>query len=301
MFTVKIEQLYLSIINNLHDGVYYVNNNRTILFWNKAAEEITGYSSEEIVNKRCQNTQLNHIDDEGRPLCIVGCPLFATLIDGKQRIDNVFLRHKKGHRVPIMVNISTLYEDGNIIGAIEVFTQNSPKVYKDDLVEHLSGLAMHDRLTGLPNRRYLESFLEYKFNEYTRFGKLFAILFADIDSFSEFNNQYGHEIGDAVLTNIATSLKKSIRSTDLVGRWGGEEFIGIYTINKDYEAPILGEKYRQLVGNTEVVHNEEALSISVSVGVTIVRQDDTIQSIVDRADHLMYESKKNGKNRVTAG
>lgn len=295
------EQLYLNIINNLHDGVYYVDNNRTILFWNKAAEEITGYASEEIVNKQCQNTQLNHIDDVGRPLCIVGCPLFATLVDGKQRIDNVFVRHKNGHRVPIMVNISPLYEGEKIIGAIEVFTQNSPKVYEDDLVEQLSGIAMHDTLTGLPNRRYLDSFLEYKFNEYKRFGKLFAILFADIDNFSKFNNQYGHEIGDAVLTNLATSLKKTIRKTDLVGRWGGEEFVGIYSINKDYEAPIIGEKFRQLVGNTEVVHNEEALSISVSVGVTVVRQDDTNQSIVDRADHLMYKSKKSGKNRVSAG
>lgn len=298
---MQMKQLYLSIINNLHDGVYYVDNNRTILFWNKGAEEITGYTSDEIVNKQCQKSQLNHIDDEGRPLCSVGCPLFATLIDGKQRIDSVFVRHKKGHRVPILVNISPLYEDGNIIGAIEVFTQNSPKVYDDDLVERLSGIAMHDTLTGLPNRRYLESFLEYKLNEYIRFGQIFAILFADIDNFGEFNNRYGHEVGDAVLFNMATSLKKSIRSTDIVGRWGGEEFVGIYTITKDYVAPIIGEKFRQLVGNTEVVHNEGALSISVSVGITVVRQGDTSQSIVDRADQLMYESKNNGKNRVTAG
>lgn len=298
---MQMEQLYLSIINNLHDGVYYVDNNRTILFWNKAAEEITGYAADEIVNKQCQDTHLNHIDDRGRPLCSVGCPLFATLIDGKQRIDNVFVRHKNGHRVPILVKIFPLYEDGTIIGAIEVFAQSSPKVYEGDLVERLSGIAMHDTLTTLPNRRYLESFLEYKLNEFARFGQIFAVLFADIDDFSKFNNQYGHEVGDMVLSNMGTSIKKSVRKTDLVGRWGGEEFVGIYTITKNYEAPIVGEKFRMLVGNTEVVHNEEALSISVSVGVTVVRQGDTIQSIVDRADQLMYESKKNGKNRVTAG
>jgi len=182
-----------------------------------------------------------------------------------------------------------------------VFAQSSPKVYEGDLVERLSGIAMHDTLTTLPNRRYLESFLEYKLNEFARFGQIFAVLFADIDDFSKFNNQYGHEVGDMVLSNMGTSIKKSVRKTDLVGRWGGEEFVGIYTITKNYEAPIVGEKFRMLVGNTEVVHNEEALSISVSVGVTVVRQGDTIQSIVDRADQLMYESKKNGKNRVTAG
>lgn len=295
-----MEQLYLSIINNLQDGVYFVDSNRTIQFWNKAAEEITGYSPEEIIGKSCPETLLNHIDNEGRPLCIVGCPLYATIIDGVQRKDNVFVRHKRGHRIPILVNIFPIYDDGKCIGAIEVFTQNSPKVYEDDLVEHLSGIAMHDTLTGLPNRRYLESFLEYKLSEFKRFGKMFAVLFADIDNFSSFNNNYGHETGDAVLVNIASSLKNSIRSTDLVGRWGGEEYVGIYTINKDYDVPIVGERFRQLVGNTEVRYGDEALKVTVSVGITLVRQGDTLQSIVDRADQMMYNSKKNGKNRITS-
>ncbi|MDL2317987.1 sensor domain-containing diguanylate cyclase [Eubacteriales bacterium OttesenSCG-928-A19] len=296
---MQTEQLYLSIINNLRDGVYYVDTNRTILFWNKAAEEITGYAAGEIMGKQCQDSQLNHIDDEGRPLCVLGCPLFATLIDGKQRQDNVFVRHKLGHRIPIMVNISPVYEDGEIVGAIEVFTQNSPKVYEDDLVEQLSGIAMHDALTGLPNRRYLESFLEYNLNEYNRFQKRFAVLFADIDNFSGFNNEYGHELGDAVLVSIANSLKTSVRSRDLVGRWGGEEFLGIYTVTKEYDMPIIGERFRKLVENTEVTHDDTAMSITMSVGITAVRPGDTLQTIVDRADGLMFESKKKGKNRVT--
>ena len=199
-----------------------------------------------------------------------------------------------------MVNIFPVHKEGEIVGAVEVFTQNSPKVYEDDLVERLSGIAMHDALTGLPNRRYLESFLEYKFSEYKRFGTKFAVLFADIDNFSNFNNNYGHDAGDAVLTNIAASLKKSVRKADLIGRWGGEEFLGIYPIAKDYDVPILGEKFRSLVGNTEINHCSETLSVSVSVGITAIRSDDDMNSIVERADQLMYKSKKNGKNRVTS-
>lgn len=294
------EQLYLAIINNLCDGVYYVDLNRTILFWNKAAEEITGYSAEEIVGSQCQNTQLNHIDNEGRPLCLVGCPLFATLIDGKQRQANVFVRHKKGHRIPILVNIFPMREHGEIIGAIEVFTQNSPKVYEDDLVEQLSGIAMHDGLTGLPNRRYLESFLEYKLHECSRFGKECAVVFADIDDFSQFNNHYGHEAGDAVLINMAASLRQTVQKSDMIGRWGGEEFVGIFSVAKEYDAPILAEKFRQLVSNTEILHAGQPLSTTVSVGVTLATKNDTVQSIIDRADKLMYKSKEKGKNRVSA-
>ena len=296
---MELENLYLSIINNLSDGVYYVDINRRIQFWNDAAVKLTGYSADEIIGKECPHSNLNHIDAEGHPLCIVGCPLFSTIIDGTQRKANVFVRHKDGHRVPITVNIFPVYDGEIIVGAAEVFSQNSPKVYDDNLIEKLSGIAMHDALTGLPNRRYLESFLDYKLNEYKRFNRPFAVLFADIDNFSKFNNLYGHDVGDAVLRNISASLNKSVRNMDLVGRWGGEEFVGIYTINKDYEVEILGEKFRQLVGNTEVVHDGEALRITVSVGITGALPDDTSQSIIERADHLMYKSKQNGKNQVT--
>jgi len=296
---MQTEQLYLSIISNLRDGVYYVDINRNILFWNKAAENITGYSSDEIVGKSCQGSLLNHIDEEGHPLCITGCPLFTTLVDGQQRIANVFVRHKQGHRIPILVNIFPIYEDGEIIGAIEIFTQNSPKVYEDNLIERLSGYAMHDALTSLPNRRYLESFLEYKFSEYGRFGKMFAVMFADIDDFGNFNNQYGHDIGDAILINIASSIKGAIRNTDLVGRWGGEEFVGIYALSKESEAATVGEKFRQLVANTDVMYDESSLSVSVSVGITIAGPEDCIASIIERADSLMYQSKRSGKDQVT--
>lgn len=297
---MKTEELYLNIINNLCDGVYFVDTERTIVFWNKAAEALTGYSAEEIVGRQCQNSQLNHIDANGRPLCTLGCPLFATMIDGEQRKEMVYVRHKKGHRIPILVNIFPVWEDGKITGAIEVFTQNSPIVYEDHLVEHLTGIAMHDALTKLPNRRYLESFLDYKISEYKRFDKLFAVLFADIDGFGKFNNDYGHDTGDLVLIAIAESLMRNVRKDDLVGRWGGEEFVGIYTINKAYEATIIAEKFRLLIANTDVQTGSQSLRVSASIGITVAQPSDTAASLIERADQNMYISKKNGKNCVTA-
>jgi len=296
---MKTEELYLDIINNLCDGVYFVDTERTIVFWNKAAEAITGYSAEEIIGRQCQNSLLNHIDANGRPLCTLGCPLFATIIDGEQRKETVYVRHKKGHRFPIRVNIFPVCEDGKIAGAIEVFTQNSPIVYEDNLVEQLTGIAMHDALTKLPNRRYLESFLDYKINEYQRFDRLFAVLFADIDCFGKFNNDYGHDIGDLVLINIGESLMCNVRKNDLVGRWGGEEFVGIYSLNQSSEASVIAEKFRLLVANTDVQADNLALHVSASVGITVARASDTAASLIERADQNMYTSKKAGKNCIT--
>lgn len=296
---MKSAQFYLDIINQLQDGIYFVDTDRIIQFWNHAAEEITGYKAEEIVGKCCQDSGLNHIDREGKPLCLLGCPLFATLADGKQRQDQVFVRHRDGYRIPIRVNIFPIRQGEKITGAVEVFTKDSPTVFEDDLIKNLSDIAMHDELTMLPNRRYLESFLSYRFAEYQRFGQKFAVLFADIDDFSRVNNTYGHEAGDITLKNIAISLSRNVRRNDLVGRWGGEEFLGVYLVSAASEIQVIAERFRFLVENTEAVCNGNSIHATVSVGITMARPEDTMQSLVKRADQLMYESKRSGKNRIT--
>lgn len=297
---MKSEDLYLTIINNLCDGVYFVDTERRITFWNKAAEDITGYKKEQILGQCCQSNLLNHIDRDGRPLCTLGCPLHATVIDGNQRKDEVFLRHKDGHRIPVYVNIFPIREEGTIVGAIEIFTPSSPIVYDDNLIEKLSNLAMNDQLTGIANRRRMESYLEYRLNELKRFQRKFCVIFMDIDNFSEFNNTYGHDMGDSVLKSVTKSVGRSVRATDLFGRWGGEEFVGVFEIKNDYEATLLAEKIRILVAGSEVPHESENLSVSASFGVTVARYGDTVASVVDRADSLMYQSKKKNKNCVTS-
>ena len=296
-----MEELYLNIINHIHDEVYLVDQDRKILFWNKAAERITGYSAEEIAGIRCPDTRLDHIDEEGRPLCKISCPLFATIGDGKERQAHVLVRHKQGHRIPILVNVYPMEKDGKIIGALEIFTPESPSVYEDDLVEHLSRIAMHDPITKLPNRRYLESFLTYKYDEYKRFGRLFAVLFGDIDNFRSFNNDFGHKTGDQVLCSVAAEIQKNMRRDDLIGRWGGEEFVGIYSITSPDDIRIIGNKFWKLIRNTQVPSEQGNLNISMSVGITVIQPEDTVDSILIRADRLMYQAKKEGKDRVIFG
>ena len=293
--------LFSHIIDNLSDGVYFVDLDRRLHLWNKGAEAITGFTAEEMIGKTCAETLLQHVAEDGCPICTTGCPLFSTIMDGQQRKARVLVRHKDGHRIPVLVNIFPVIEDSKIIGAVEIFTQASPTVYEDDVIAHLSRAAMHDTLTSLPNRRYLESFLEYRLGEFKRFEKPFAVLFADIDNFSKFNNEYGHDAGDAVLKNITASIKNSMRNIDLVGRWGGEEFLGIYLINNLADATIIAEKFRSLVNATVIDHADESLNVTVSVGITVAQASDDIESIVERADTLMYESKTSGKNKVTAG
>lgn len=293
-------EFYLSIINELQEGIYYVDRDRRILFWNQGAEAITGYAAGEIVGKCCQCSGLNHIDCQGKPLCSLGCPLFATLGDGIQRQDLVYLRHKDGHRIPVRVNIFPVRKDGAITGAVEVFTRETQRLYDDDLIDQLTRAAMQDPLTDLPNRRHTESFLSYKLQEFQQFGRPMAVLYADIDDFSVINNHYGHDMGDAVLKNVTQTLKNALRRDDLIGRWGGEELLGVYNIRDPRECPGLAERFRSLVEGTLTRLGDQTVQVTISVGVTPVRPGDTAQTITQRADKLMYESKHRGKNRVTA-
>jgi len=293
-------ELFEQIINNISDGVYFVDKELRISFWNTAAEEITGYTAGEVMGQRCSENILSHIDAAGRPLCLVGCPLHETMDDGKRRRSEVFLKHKNGYRLPVFINVFPIYENGAIIGAVEVFNSQAPIVSQSNLVEQLSVMAMHDELTELPNRRYLQSFLEYRLSEFKRFNVPFAVLFMDIDNFRDFNNTYGHEIGDIVLKRVAKTVRKATRKSDMFGRWGGEEFLGVYAAKNEDEVPAIAEKLRILISHTQIPHGDAPpLSVTVSVGITMVRLDDTDESLIERADKLMYISKQNGKNRVT--
>jgi diguanylate cyclase (GGDEF)-like protein/PAS domain S-box-containing protein len=295
------EKLYLEILNNIDEGAYFANTEKTIMFWNKAAEEITGYKQEELLGKGCQDTPLKHIDGDGNAICNSGCPLHSALIDGQQRKHSVFLRHKEGHRVPISVYTIPVKVEGEMIGAIEIFTLSSLVIYDDDLITQLSSSALNDRLTGIPNRRKVESYLTIRLREMSLYQTKLCVAFLDIDNFREFNNNYGHNFGDAVLKTVSEAITHMIRNKDLFGRWGGEEFIGIFAIQSDDDVLLIGEKIRSLVEETVIRHDGVTLSVTVSVGVAVAHIGDTIESIVRKADKLMYQSKQSGRNCVTVG
>ncbi len=113
---------YKSVLDNLFDGVYFVDSERKITYWNKAAERITGFFEAEVVNLSCYDKILNHVDETGKQLCLNGCPLAEVLKDGNLREADVFLRHKAGHRVPVSIRITPIYDGDRIVGAVEIFS-----------------------------------------------------------------------------------------------------------------------------------------------------------------------------------
>ena len=293
---------YKSLLDNLYDGVYFVNLERQITYWNRGAEHLTGYAADEIVGRFCWDNILRHINDEGVSLCQGLCPLVKAMKEGKALDHEVFLHHKDGHRVPVLVRVSPVRDpEGKVIGGVEVFSDNSPKITLMQRVEDLQKLALLDTLTETGNRRYAEITLHAKLDEIQRYGWTFGVLFIDIDHFKKINDSYGHDAGDKVLKTIARTLQNGIRSFDVLSRWGGEEFMAIISSTDKKHLYNLAERLRLLIERSSIPIEAGTASITISIGATLVCADDTPETVFRRSDGLMYESKTKGRNLVTFG
>ncbi len=290
---------YKTLLDNLYDGVYFVDQDRRLTYWNKGAERITGYTADEVVGRLCSDNILVHVDEEGRSLCTGICPLADTICDGGVRTSDLYLHHKNGHRVPVTIRVAPIRdESGAIIGGVEVFTNTTPQAVALERLAELERMAYVDALTGLANRRYAEITLRSRIEELERYGWKFGVLFIDIDRFKNVNDRYGHDQGDEVLKTVARTLQNCVRSFDVVGRWGGEEYLIIIANVEGDELVSTANRCRSLVEQSSLPLEPE-LRVTISLGATLARAGDTVDSIIKRADGLMYRSKQEGRNRVT--
>lgn len=290
------------LLDSLFDGVYFVDTERRITYWNQGAENLTGYSASESVGRSCYDNFLAHVDGNGCALCTGGCPLSKTIEDGERREAEVFLRHKQGHRVAVCVRVAPIRsESGKILGAVEVFSDVTAKEQAERRAQELESMAFRDSLTSLPNRRHTELKIRQALEEVQQFGRAFGLLMLDIDHFKQVNDIYGHEAGDAVLKVVSGTLVKGLRESDLVGRWGGEEFVVLLPDVSTATLRELAERCRVLVRSSRVISGNKLVSVTISVGATRFVQDDSPESALKRADQLMYASKSNGRNRTSTG
>ena len=163
-------------------------------------------------------------------------------------------------------------------------------------IRQLSDLAEHDQLTHLFNRRKLNEILEYELGKRRADGD-FSVLMYDIDFFKKVNDTFGHDVGDHVLSKLSDIISASIRSCDVLGRWGGEEFVCIMSNTNLNGAKILAERIRSQV---ETADFSPLSHLTISIGITEAKAHDTFQSLLQRLDRALYDAKKGGRNRVAA-
>ncbi len=231
---------YEELLEKLHVGVIFVDRNRRITYVNARVSLLAGYEEDELLGIHCW--------DSFRPLSSDGnfladddhCPILACWSSGGDIKKETFFHHRIGHLIPVVVRATSLTGSG-VAAMVEISSGGTSRL------EDLHRLPPQDYLTGLANRFYLESTIETRLAELNRYGWPFGVLFIDIDGFKGVNDTSGHAAGDLVLIAIGTTLLNCMRSSDVVGRWGGDEFLAVLPNVGLVELFEVAERYRLLV------------------------------------------------------
>lgn len=208
------------------------------------------------------------------------------------------------HRTVAVLGIETdihgVYQndDLQLLSAIAGIT--SIALQKARMYAEMEKLATMDGLTGIPNHRHFQGLLTQQIEMVNRYGGTLGFLLFDIDHFKNFNDTYGHAVGDLVLKEVARCVARASRNTDIVARYGGEEFVVVLPKTDIETARLSAERIRAAIEAMEIPHEGQALRVTVSIGVSVYPdQAKTKQELIDNADKAMYYSKKTGRNRVS--
>jgi two-component system cell cycle response regulator len=286
-----IDQNMKRILDESLFGVYVVRKDRTILYWNKQAELITGRSAEEIVGTRCPDSGLDHLSSTGEHMCNYFCPLLKVLKDGQIRSIRALLKHKKGYRVPVEARFIPLYnKDNELTEVLEEFRPVNTTDMRRNLVRDFNDASVMDEITGLPNHQYLSYDLDYRIMMHAQTGQNIAVLSLHIDDFQTINEQWGREAGDAVLRAVGRNLRNTVREGDLIGRWSGAEFLGVFNVLDQDDCKAITRKAKNALHDTLVEIDGQRIPILASISAVMIHGNDTAETLVKRAE----ESLKSG-------
>lgn len=290
-----LEQLSL-LFHAFHEAVYIVDQHRKILYFNPEASRISGFSQDETQGFFCYDNILNHVDENGKNLCLNGCPLVDAIKHSRVEDHQVYLHHKEGHRIKVHVRAIPYEEDGEIVGAIEVFTDQTEKNLMTEMLEVKDRMMMIDALTGLMNRKYFETHI---LNHKTILrNHTYAILFMDIDDFKKINDTYGHLYGDEVLKSVSKTILSHVRSNDQVIRFGGEEILCVLKDISTEQLISLTQLLLNMIRSSKPRKPDYDYHLSISIGATMFKSYENILVAIERADQAMYQAKKQGKDQV---
>lgn len=163
-------------------------------------------------------------------------------------------------------------------------------------LSEMEKISIHDKLTGLYNRHKLDDELLRQLKMAKRYSSCFGLILLDTDNFKALNDSLGHFVADKLLISFSAVLKQAIRSTDLLGRWGGDEFMVVVPQTSQKSILTVAESIKQSLQNYQFDYD---VSMTSSIGVTLFRENDDVESMIQRVDKALYNSKNQGKNKIS--
>ena len=274
---------YRNLIENLYEGLFYVDKVGRIKYWSKGAEKITGYTSAEVFDKICSENFLCPTDVEGNKLYGISSLFTKTLANASIKQFELHIIHKDGHKIPISARIAPMYDSQDqVVGATQLFTDN--KDHLEHLVEDSEEYqnSFFDPVTKLPNHISMEMSIDAKLSEFRRYNRPFGILLIEIDNYEKLSNIYGDELKVNVFTKISTLIKKDLRPFDIAGRWSEKEFAAVLVNVRDDTVVMIGNRIINIVEKAEFTIGKGKIEITLSIGGIIATPQDTAKILIEK-------------------
>ena len=298
----KVEEQYVEIqrkqhllhdLLNITDNIMFVTDFKQVKYANNRFKNLLNIEHTQNINKKFQNSLLELFMKEE------GC-LHKDLLKDEESFPSLVERTAIQDRIVTIVDkfliptsfkigISKTENDGDYLVTLTDITQMR-KQHKE-----IEEKAYIDGLTKVYNRNKFDEMFLKEFDHAKQHNSSLCVAILDIDKFKDFNDNYGHLIGDEVLVQMAQSIKNNIRESDIFARWGGEEFVILFVNTSIEEAVIVSNKLRIIISENQ---HPKAGHINASFGVSNYREGDTVESIFNRCDEALYTAKSNGRNQV---
>lgn len=300
MFQLKLEKLsplledfiFKKLLDVSSFGLVIFDENLKIVFWSNSAKKITGYNSSDVAGKKLEDITILELFSKEYENLNFGEFLKNLFDEKKNTIKTIFIRHKKNYRFSITIKFYYFKDRRSmkkyIVGIFNIFDVLD---YSRRLVSSIKKASNQDWLTKLPSRKNLEFLINKKIYEFKRYKSKFGIILFDIDNFKSINDCMGHKVGDEILICFSNIISKNLRNCDLVGRWGGDEFVAIIVNVDDVKIKKIMNKLVSKINKEIFKKNGFDIQLNVSAGFAVIIEGDNLNSVVERADKNMYESK----------
>jgi len=282
---------HLYLLESLYDAFYVVDSQRRVAIWSSGASELSNRTAHDTLGKKW-NRQL---------ICNTAAntdPLETVFLGGQPVCHGMTLQSPEGSFVDVDVQSIPIHnESGEVVGVVELVCNCKESKRHRGQFRSLQMAATRDALTGVFNRGELERRLgEINEDWVSQSVRSFSVVFIDLDHFKAINDRLSHAVGDRVLVECARLLQDELYSGEIVGRYGGEEFLVLCPETSAEAALERAERLRRTISAVRFAERDD-LRVTASFGIAEVHPDESVESVVTRADQALYEAKRLGRNR----
>jgi diguanylate cyclase (GGDEF)-like protein/PAS domain S-box-containing protein len=286
------------LIDSMHDGVIFVDDQRNIFLWSKGAERLTGVSSAAAQGRQFTPTLLDMCNTAGRRVRDDACPVARAIATHAQLRQRLEILGRQGEHVAIDLHaIPVVCRDGQLRGATVLLQDAQPEVSLEEKCEALHAEVTKDPMTKVANRAEFDRMLALFIEAHEQAGLPCSLIMADIDHFKVINDTLGHQAGDEAIITVANLLTQACRSGDLVARYGGEEFALLCADCDMAESAARAEQIRKKIAEATFA-SLGTRKITSSFGVAQLQSGDTPETLLRRSDTALLMAKEQGRNQV---